>query len=463
MELALIDHQAWNKSSLPSAVWLTALGSCLGAGLAAVWWGWGWAFAPLVVAAALLCVFQPVWGLYLLVAALFFPYEIIPDTHAYPADGILFLIVIGFWLRRAKEGKSGLVRTPLDVPLALWLGILALSLVNAYDVPRGVINWLRHVQLLLLFYAVAGIADTKLSARLLRVFIVITIALAGVNVVRFVQSGGAERVYGIARLSFNSLLTIAIVYLAARFCFEPRPWPALGYGTFLVLTALGQIANQSRAAIGASGIGAILVLILAWTWGNKRFGPLPRARATQIMTAGLLSVALGVLFSHSLLQITFERFEGALGAATTLHYRYFLWKTAVASFLQYPVLGIGLGQVQVWEYILPTIRLDPIGRLTYGLGTHLEFLKYLAETGIIGTTAFLWVLVKATRLAIQFIRQCRTPALAGHLLGISTVVLIIILRAFLEGHMFYAISGMTTALFFGFLAAHWREQVHERV
>ena len=448
---AVIGYQAAADAGFLKRLQVSALLLCLAAGFAGAWIYWPVALAPLVFGVICICIFKPDWGLYFLVAALFFPYAIVSEPTFYAADIILFLVVIGVWLRRVREGKLGLTRTPMDWPIAVWLGIMALSLVNAYDVTRGIVNWLRHVQLVLLLYTICIATRQGHAQKAIAVLLGIAVVFSTINLIPFIMSGGVERIYGIPRVSFNGILALSLVYLSARICFETN----LRRTTILigatVLIGLGLTATQSRAAIGAAGAGMLLMVSIAWCWGRLHNVALPSRRALQFIAAGLVLGVAGLILIAPFFQITLNRFQAVGSASVTLNYRYFLWKTALAGYLSHPVLGIGLGQVQVWQNILPNLRLQPLGWLTFGLGTHLSFLKYLVETGTIGAMALLWFLFRLGRLATSVIRRTMTLNQAGHRIGVSGVVFTLILRVFLEGNFFYATAGIMEALFIGFL------------
>ncbi len=438
-------------TELPAGVWLGVLITCTLAGLAGAVWGWYLGLAPLALLMAAICLLHPEWGLYLLICALFFPYSPLASFNIYPADMFLFLIVIGFWMQRARQGKLGVIRTPLDLPIILWLGAMALSLVIAYDLPRGIINWLRHVQLFLLFYAVVGLADSRLSRRLLLLLIALSLIFACMNILPFIESGGTERVFGVARIPLSGTLTLVAVYLTAQTCLTTNRAKAAGYAFALVVILLGQISNQSRAALATIALGMIILFVFIWKWANVHAAKYPRQRILMFCIGGIGGLILISVMGVSVLTTLTERFAGKGNAATTLHYRYFMWNTAIRAFAANPILGIGLAQVQVWHHIFPDLRLDPIGFLTFGLGTHLSFFKYLAETGTIGAVSLLWFLQRLWRSAFRLIRRIDNVEQAGHLFGLSGVALIIILRSFVEGHFFYGIMGITNALFFGLL------------
>jgi len=447
MELA-VGKSLSAENTVPRQVWLSLIVVCSAMGTAALAWGWLWIIVPLCLLAGLACLVQPAWGLYLVVVCMFLPYRFLPDSQAYPINVAISLVILGFWLQRVVAGKSGFSRTSLDVPFAIWLAIMALSLTKTYDVAWGVINLRYHIFLVLLFYVAVGSATLKLSKRLVWLLIAIASVIAAFNVAQFIASGGSERVFGLTRIYFSGLLTLTMVYLTARICFEPNNLRVSAIGALLVLAALGQIANQSRGAMAITILGMLVVMIAAWRWGSRRDQWLPRRRVIHLAFGGLGVAIIVVILAGPIFMHVYGRLLGYERAAVTLNYRFFLWRTAWHAYLQNPIIGIGLGQAQLWDNLLPNVHLDPVGRMTVGLTVHNSFLGYLAETGSVGIVALLWVFGRMLRSTSTLLRTHRADQI-GHFVGLWGIVVIIIIRAFFEHDVFFSIAGAATVLFSG--------------
>jgi O-antigen ligase len=445
----VVNREGFAASPIAGRFWLAGILICITAGCAAALTTWQVAFAPLAMGIVLTCLFKPDWGLYFLIASLFFPLTIVHEPRFYPADIILFLVVIGFWLQRAREGKSGLTHTPLDWPIAVWLGIMALSLVNAYDVVKGGINWLRHVQLLLLLYTTAIIGIPGRSNRIIGLLIILAALFAISNGISFLISGGTERVFGLARIPLSGTLQMCAIYLTARVCFAKNTTNMASCLLLLGLILFGQIANQSRGAIGFTAVGMCISLVLAYWWAGRNNQSIPRRRAALLFFGGFALTVLLVLALLPVLTTVISRFRGVGNAAFTLESRYFLWSTAWRMFLDHPILGIGLGQVQVWHHMFPELRLYPMAVFTFGLGTHNTFLTYLAETGTVGILALAWFMSRVVRAGMRTLRNLLPDAQTGHVIGLWAMVFTIVVRSLVEGDAFYAIAGMTTTLLIG--------------
>ncbi len=424
------------------------MGLCAICGIAGVLESWPVALAPIIIGVVLFSLLAPDWGVVVMAAALFLPIKVIDSPRFLPGDVVTFLLIAGYVMQRLMRGQPLFRRTVLDVPFVLWLAIMLLSLVNAYDPFRGFINWLRHVQLILLFYAVYGSVSPPRSKQILNVLIGGSVIFALMNSVLFVQTGGAERVFGTVGISINGIFAVCIVYLTARTTFARSSVQYIGLALVLGLLIFGQTANMSRGALVFSFVGMIGALIHSWIYATNHGQALIRRRIVWSVAVGSLAAVVAIIVLFPMFQLLFERFGNVGNAMTTINYRLFLWRTALDVFLDNPILGIGLGQIQIWHEFIPGVRLDPIGVLTIGVGSHNTMLKYLPETGLLGIVPLLWLIGLMGVLSFR-VSRTRTPLQnPGHVIGLWSVVLMIVVRTTLEGHTFYAIYGINTALFF---------------
>lgn len=447
----VVDNRTPAGSSIPGRFRAAIVLLCVGAGIAAAVWGWPLAFAPLAIGAVVCCILLPNIGLVFLICSMFVPYSFIPDSQAYPIDFVIVFVIGGFWLGQSLKGKSGLIRTPVDVPMVLWLGALALSVTAAHDPGRGLLVLRHHVMLALLFYTVVRLGNLHLSKTLTYLLLVIVAVISVINISQFVATGGSTRVFGIANVHFSGMLTLAMVYLTARICLERKYGLIVLQCGLLLLAAFAQVANQSRGAILLTIIGMAIVMMLAFKWGAANPESRVRRRVLLLTFLGLTTATVIILAVAPLLEHLWGRIIGSGYASLSLDVRFFLWKTCWEVFLDNPFLGIGLGQITTWQNIFPTFRLDPLGPFSFGMTAHNSFLGYLAETGLVGVIPLLWLLFAIARQGSFILRRTYSRPLAGHLLGLWGIVLIIIIRVFLEDDAFHSIPGAANMLFSGLI------------
>ncbi len=433
----------------PRYIWWGALVGCVICGAGAALSIWPLALVPVAAGITLISVLRPEWGLILLASSLFYPVRFITEPNLTLADVFTFLILIGYFLTELSRGRSPFKSLPLAQPAIAWLIVMAASLFLVRFSSLGAVNWFRHVQLLLLIYAVAGLCRRIDTRWVVYAFIFWCCAYGLGNIAGFIQTGGSVRTFGIPRIGFSAALVVSSVYVLARFCYAVSLRRAVVFFIIYVILLAALFATISRAPIAVAGIGNLLVLILVYRGTRKHGFAIPRRRVRFIIIFGLCATAVAATLLMPMFTTLAERFAGVGNAGASLRYRYFIWGTSLDLFRQHPLLGIGLGQVQIWHQAFPELRLHPLGPITFGLGTHLTFLKYVVETGVIGAGIFLWFLGALWRVAARNIARENRLQSMGHVLGISAVVFTVIIRMFIEGIAFHGIAGITECLFYG--------------
>jgi O-antigen ligase len=229
---------------------------------------------------------------------------------------------------------------------------------------------------------------------------------------------------------------------------SPRKSHSWAWGFLLLIYTLALLATQTRAAMIQMILGLVLLISVVWIWGARSGQPHLRRRIAVFLTilgvTGLVLVADWIpLFHRPAARIT----EVLEGHAHTVNLRMFLWKTGLRAFADSPIMGIGLGQVQRWDLFLPYWRFDVSSLGTRGLGAHNDFITYIAETGILGITAVLWLLWRMFKSGIQVLRRIRTHEEARRAMMLWIPVTGIVFGFFFSTHMFYSIPGVLTAIY----------------
>jgi exopolysaccharide production protein ExoQ len=179
-------------------------------------------------------------------------------------------------------------------------------------------------------------------------------------------------------------VVVLIAYLFGRPLDSPGPrWPVSVYLLLLAVCAGGLVATQTRGAVFGAAFG---VLVVVWTrWRGSR-----KIEVGVILIVVLAAVAL---IATSSIESFFERGE-SLQQLSTLNSRTDLWSEALALFPQHPLYGFGLTTSK--GLFLDTIGLG---------GGHNAFMNLLIDTGAIGVTVWLVLLVVLIGSALRI-----TPA-----------------------------------------------------
>ncbi len=320
-----------------------------------------------------------------------------------PIDWIALLLIGTVLLRHFLFGEKIWLRTRLDTAIWLFLGATAFSLVDAPNLKAGIINWGHHLLYFFAFYAmVADWRDVPFE-KIWRVFVFWTVLASLSAVGQFLTTGGARS------LGFSGVVINHIIL--PLFCFQLAALSLWGGGQRWLLTAfllLTIVATQTRGVWLAAG-----AVILIWIFSGFL---LPRARAVPIAKQVALRFAKTalLLFLMFLLLVPFlgqveQRAVQLQSQTGTVYLRLFLWGLAVKFFAEHPVNGIGMGQFDRAVEQFPEMKNLAVFEWTHGLSAHNLLLTILAEAGLAGGIALMFLFLAPVRLAWTSIKQTRTP------------------------------------------------------
>src|SRR4051812_12842649 len=436
-------------------------------------WPWGWllavavallaTFAPPLIAiglaggllVAMVLVRKPVWGAYALVLSV--PVQKAVSYDAGPIEitvtQTLFVFVLSvWWAWMAIRSDRRLVMTPITVTMIFYFVAMLMSLFVATSLPASLAELSRWAVTILAYVVILNSIQTRREMNWLIVAMFISAlfeavlglvqAYTGVGPASFNVGGLLTRAYGTigAPNSFagyiDMTLPLAIslaVYFWARWGSLRRAAPYPERPSYVSLKYL-------RAPVGMT----FIALILFWTvlttlsrgaWIGLSFGVLAMVLALGKRAAAAISVLfgglllLGVAGVAGLLPPTVtDRFGLLLSQLTIFDPRGVVptpenyavvermvhWFTAGNMFLSSPIFGVGIGNfntlfvkfgVQGWPY--------SAGH------AHNYYLHALAETGVVGTTFYVVVLIAAVTVAIRGLRRVRA---AGDTYGEAVVI-----------------------------------------
>lgn len=90
----------------------------------------------------------------------------------------------------------------------------------------------------------------------------------------------------------------------------------------------------------------------------------------------------------------------------SINFRFMAWRSTFDTWKHHPILGVGIGQVEVDIHKYQVSELQAIIAKTYQVfsESHNDWLQILAELGIIGFIAFVWIVINS---AVKLIRLAR--------------------------------------------------------
>jgi len=189
-----------------------------------------------------------------------------------------------------------------------------------------------------------------------------------------------EGILGGGQASFNELAALCATLfllscslsLSGKIPVRQRLY-AFAFAAFYIL---GLFLTGSRSGMGSAFIGAFVLLLLA----DKR----------QKMLLGIISVAFAAVLSvqQSFLLLMYERIAATFNSSTfeyaTTMVRLDAWKSAIDTFIQHPVLGVGYACFPIF---------NSGGFIT----TENYFLEILADTGLLGIFLWTWYVIQLAK------------------------------------------------------------------
>jgi O-antigen ligase len=181
---------------------------------------------------------------------------------------------------------------------------------------------------------------------------------------------------------------------------DSHPIPSWSYWTGFFLVFLGLFASGSRMAAAS-----LLFTLLVWTW-------LERRRALAGAAAGiLLAVILGAVFAPGLR----ERFSfSTISTDPSVQLRFDIWRSSFQAFLENPAFGSGPGNFRITTDPIP----GALEKTVTWSEAHNIFLQMAAERGLLGLSAFLFLIWRILRLLLSPWRGDAQPVAGRDLFAI---------------------------------------------
>ena len=417
---------------------------------------------PLISAAAIvgaatgfLLLRQPVWGAYLLVLSV--PVQKAVSYDAGPIEitvtQTLFVVVLGvWWAWLSVRQDRRLVFTPIGVALLLYFTAMLPSLWVTTSLPMSLAELSRWLVAILAYIIMVNSVQTRREMNGL----IVAMLVAGT----FEAVLGLVQAYtGVGPASFNveDQLTRAYGTIGAPNSFAGYINMSLPLALALAVYLWGKWASERRAAPYFNRPGHIsfsklwkplllttVTLILFWAvlatlsrgaWIGLTFGVLAMILALGRRAAGaitlLFAAALGLLMLGvvgalpapvtdrvGLLLSQLSIFDPRGIVPTPENYalveRMVHWFAAGNMFLSSPLVGVGIGNFNVLF-----ARFGVQGWPISAGHAHNYYLHSLAETGLVGTTFYLAMLIVAVAVGISALRRARA---AKDLYGEAVVI-----------------------------------------
>lgn len=375
------------------------------------------------------------------------------------------LVFIGLWLVLLPLTRGATVhRTRLDLPL---LTLLGLSLVSALF---STYRWqsLGSVLVVALYYAFyRAMSDFArrpgLVAPILLLLVAVATLVAGIDLAYHVHQGldqvlerypfwPGKNALGLF-LALTLQMGVSWLYFA-----PPQRRPArLALGAACGVIFLGLAFTYARAAwLGAAGGLVVLGMLRrgrpsrevssrqerpADAAGGGVRGSTRRSGLPRLLPLGLLALVAAVLVAVVAQPAARQRVTSALTLQDpNVRDRLTLWRAALAMAADRPITGVGVGTFRL------NYRDRYKGPLTWeyaAVHAHNLYLHILAELGLPGLVALLWLAVAALRGALRGVRAASLPLPRAVAAGLAAVLCVSAIESLFESSFTGFVSDMS--------------------
>ncbi len=355
--------------------------------------------------------------------------------------------------------------TPLSKPLLLFGLAVLPSLFNALNPVSSIAKMYNLVAFLIAMYAVLLTFRTfDAMRRMALVFLVMT-AITGTDVIRVALATGL-RDYGFAGVMFVDYAGIAVNVVALMVLFT-KGWRRVALLILGTLIGMGLILAQTRNAWIATGV--TLAVTLGLLIRDPLVAGVTRKRMVIIAAVCIAAIAILAAGTIALNPSVGERATDITEANTvetpdaliirnTLLTRMIIWDTALNAFLAHPFIGIGMYGFIDASYMycrFPTMLYEIYVR---GNSAHIAYLGVAAESGLIGLTAFLFLLVSTLRLAARNVRRALSQQEQRYALLSFTAMIYCTLSMFLTDAWMFGQGIVLFGIVVGLILAQHRHQ-----
>ncbi len=394
--------------------------------------------------------------------AVWLPQRLTTTFAVHPFDILLAVTFAAMALEFLLKSDGEIRPTGFDVAFLVLIAATLISAVFAYQPSYSVVPLIRIGTIYLAFRIFFKFAFELGVRKILLLYIGVVIVLSLCNVAVLISSGGTVRAFGPAALGYEPMSMTALPMALAFVLWAPDARTRIFHGLGAACIAAGIIATQSRGPLLTVVIAIPALLWFARRKANRESSRQVGRTAIIVVVAIALITIVAVSLSTNLLAKTWLRYEEFLESANdpsgTIALRFVLWKTAIRTFLDHPLTGIGIGNFRIVHQMYPELHTIPLYAQVKGMSAHNVLLHYLAETGLIGAVSLLALTFLGLRAGFRTfkLRLAKADTQISAALFIAMFVFtitIFYMRAWTWGE-----GGYIMALLFGLVAA-WRRQL----
>ncbi|MCC5896593.1 MAG: IctB family putative bicarbonate transporter [Phormidium sp. BM_Day4_Bin.17] len=335
--------------------------------------------------------------------------------------GVLLALCAAFLLLLVLSDNSDIALTPIHIGVGLYWLVASLATALSRVPEQAMRGWVKLTLFLVVFALAARVLrSAKLRSILITVYLhtALVVSVYGMRQVFFgaaplatwtdptSASANVTRVYsylGNPNLLAGYLIPAIALSLGAVFAWEHWPRKALA----LVMFGLNSIVlfqTYSRGGwIGMAATLFVFALLMVYGWRDR----LPRPWRNWAIPAVLGGTVAVVLIAVTAVPPVRDRVSSLfIGRAdSSNNFRINVWTSVIEMIRDHPVLGIGPGN-EAFNQVYP-LYMRP--RYT-ALSAYSVLLEITVETGLVGLTAFLWLLLVTVQQALIQLQRLRRQA-----------------------------------------------------
>lgn len=420
--------------------------------------------APLPLVLLLCASPRTCFYLFMLTVPIYYPYRV-GAMAIWSFDLLMALLLFGLVIEFLLRADTDIRPTGLDIPFLALIGATWLSAFFAYNTGETIVPSVRILVIYLAFRAIFSMT-LKLGVRKVVVFYIGLVAvLSLINLALFVKSGGAERVFGPAWLAFECYSMTALPMALAFFIWSRRFTERFIYGSAILVILLAIAASGSRGALVAVALSVPVLLLLAYHKIRRERQTESRRTLRKVVIVGAAVTVVVFALGSSFFLGFFGRVEELVASIGnpqgTIYLRLVLWTAAVKAWLTSPLVGIGIGNFNLVDQIVPSIKTAPVWYYIRGMSAHNVVLHYLAETGIIGVVALLLLTFTGLRQGLRVFREKLSQADTQVSAAVMIAMVVFAMSIFFMRAWTWAQEGNILAMIFGMTAA-WYYQLRSK-
>jgi len=381
-----------------------------------------------VVRTTLLRVWKVVWqiqsiGVVLLALLSFFPRLFHLEEYLFFA--LLGLAVLTLWLQRAWSWP----RTPVDLPLVLFIGWVLLTIPFSIEPEYSFAEWRKIVAQVLVFYwAIIILRESPngfLREKILGAVVIGTSILCVYAIDEFLKRGGTlmdRHIRAAAPYSdynwLSTYLVITIPLIITASVLARYRWQRIMCGIVCGLALITQFVSYTRAGWLAHAVQAIF-----WALASGR------RRAVIWIVSGLLLVVTALFI------VSYAGYHRDTMDPWTLNARIAVWKLGLDEVIKHPILGVGYGSDTFMQLFSSYVETEKAP------GVHSTFLMVAMGSGLPACFLLLWIFLKLIAATLPK----RSPDKRDHVISIAVGLVAI---GFLVRNLFdYMFAGSLAYLF----------------